>query len=29
MYGFLSVALAVVVGVAVALGMLWASGVIK
>ena len=29
MYGFLGVALAVVTGVAVALGLLWASGVIK
>jgi hypothetical protein len=28
-YGFLAVALAVVTGVAVSLGMLWASGVIK
>jgi hypothetical protein len=29
MYGFLGVALAVATGVAVSLGMLWASGVIK
>jgi hypothetical protein len=29
MYGFLGVALAVVTAVAVALGLLWASGVIK
>jgi hypothetical protein len=29
MYGFLGVALAVATGVAVALGLLWASGVIK